>query len=869
MNLKRSIFYLAFLSMLFILGSCDDRYIYNDGDDPEWLGSSIYDYLNEHHEEFSIYVKLIEDAGLKDVLARTGSKTLLVAKDSSFNKFFENNPWGVSRYEDLTAAQKKMIVKYAMIDNAYLIETLSNYKDGEMLVEGSAMRRVSAYSYKDSIPFLSGNQLPDDGKYWNYYRENGLYLAKDNTDYPLLYFLPSQILQSGITDEDFKLITGVTRSSNDAHIFNIKIIKRDITCKNGYIDVLEDVLTPRTNMADFVQNNESTEIFGSILDRFCAPYYNDGLTQDMRELKEDEGTFGSKDSIFVKKFYALSDGGGETSYPDNGIIKTSYLLNFDPGWNSYVPDGVGLNLQNDMGAMLAPSDEAMDEYFNLGSGRLLKERYGSWDNLPMDIAALFVKRHMRGSFLSSIPSLFPKMTDTENSKIPIETSNIIDSYLGVNGVVYITNKVFPPDDYISVYGPVLFSENTKIANWIILQNKFRLYLNAMVGDSTYSFFVPTDDAFENYIDPYTVGKNVPGALKFRYNSDADKVYATVYTYDFVNEVLGDSVNYIEDQSFINNRLLDILNNHIVVDDVTSGKEYYLNKAGCHVKVEGSGADLTVQGGRDIENGTVCEIYKKDDLRENGFFDQENGKTYFLDKMIETPVRSTYSVLSSDTAKYGEFLDLCTGFPANHTYEVFVRRKGFFGVDYSVKFFNTYHYTVWVPTNEAIRKAIQDGKIIPWESRYGIQGINDMASQTDKEAAMKKLGRFIRYHFQDNSVIYDGSVKDSLVYTSATIRENGGFSYFDTYKNKYYKIGIDADSEGVTLTTELGDKVAMVDKSKTDQYNLIVRDFIFNNNPTSTKEIDGSGSGGSYSTSQIYTSSTAVINQIEDVLRCEE
>ncbi len=866
MNLKRSIFYLAFLSILLGLGSCDDHYIYNDGDDPEWLGSSIYDYLKEDGN-FTTYVKLIEDAELKGVLAKTGSKTLFVAKDSSFSKFFESNPWGVNRYEDLTAAQKKMIIKYAMIDNAYLIETLSNYKDGEVLVEGSAMRRVSSYSFKDSIPFLSGDQLPDGGKYWNYYRENGAYLAKDNTNYPLLHFLPSQIIKSGITDEDFELITGVSRNANDAHIFDIKVIKRDITCKNGYINVLEDVLTPRTNMADFVQNNESTSIFGSILDRFCAPYYDAGLTQTMRELTEEEGTFGGNDSIFVKKFYAQL--GGETNYPDNIVIKPkSYLLNFDPGWNSYVPDGEGLNLQNDMGAMLVPSDEAMDDYFNNGSGRLLKERYQTWDSIPMDIAALFVKRHMRGSFLSSIPSLFPKMTDAENSKIPIETSNVIDSYLGVNGVVYITNKVFPPDDYVSVYGPVLFSENAKIMNWVVLQNKFRLYLNAMVGDSTYSFFVPTDAAFEGYIDPYTVGKDVPAALKFRYDFEDDAVYATVYTYDIVNNVLGDSVGVVEDQTFINNRLLDILNNHIVVDDVTSGKEFYLNKAGCHVKVEGSGVNLKVQGGGDIVNGTVCEIYKKDDPEENGYYDQENGKTYFIDKMIQTPTRSTYSILSSDTSRYGEFLDLCTGFPANHTYEIFVRKSSYFGVDYSVKFFNTYHYTVWVPTNEAIRNAIIDGKITPWESRFGVQGINDMESQADREDAIKKLGRFLRYHFQDNSVIYDGRDKN-LVYTSATIRESDGFTYFDTYKNKYFKIGVETDSEGLTLTTELGDKVSMVDKANTDQYNLIVRDFIFNNNPTSTKEVDGSGTGGDYSASRIYTSSTAVINQIEDVLMCEE
>ena len=519
MNLKRSIFYLAFICSMLILASCDDHYMYNDGDDPEWLGSSIYDYLNENGE-YKYYARLINDVeGYYDILSQTGSKTLFVAKDSAFTEFFKDNPWGVSSYEELSDSQKKMILKYGMINNAYLIQTLSNYFDGGSLVEGTAMRRVSAYSYLDSIPFLKGNQIPTVGKFWTPYTERGLYLAKDNSDYPLIHFLQSQIVSDNITPSDFETIVGETREEGDAHLFNIKIIDQDITCKNGYIHVLDKVLIPRTNMADYVQNSDETTVFASILDRFCAPYYNAALTQEYKQLHDE-----FDDSIFVKKFYTIPTGGGRNVYPNLQVISnTSYLLNFDPGWNSYVPFGTGLNLQNDMGALLIPNDDAMDYYFNEGSGRLLKERYGSWDALPMDIAALFVKRHMRASFLNSLPSTFPKMTDTENSKIFIEESNVVDTYLGVNGVVYITDKVFPPDDYVSVYGPVLFSEDTKIMNWVIRQNNFRLYLNAMVGDTTYTFFVPTDDVLNGYIDPYTLGKNKAGALKFTYDEEEDEV----------------------------------------------------------------------------------------------------------------------------------------------------------------------------------------------------------------------------------------------------------------------------------------------------------------------------------------------------------
>lgn len=91
-----------------------------DEKDPSWLGASIYDYLNEQGT-YTNTVRIINDLGYKDVLAKTGSKTLFVADDSAFNRFFSNNTWGVKRYEDLTTSMKKMLLFGSMIDLLYLL----------------------------------------------------------------------------------------------------------------------------------------------------------------------------------------------------------------------------------------------------------------------------------------------------------------------------------------------------------------------------------------------------------------------------------------------------------------------------------------------------------------------------------------------------------------------------------------------------------------------------------------------------------------------------------------------------------------------------------------------------------------------------
>lgn len=105
--------------------------------EPEWLGASIYDYLkNDGH--FNTYVRLIQDLNYTEVLSKTGSKTLFVANDSAFNEFYKNNEWGVSSYEQLSLAQK-LILNYGMINDAYLVEMLSNYNAG-VLKEGAGLR---------------------------------------------------------------------------------------------------------------------------------------------------------------------------------------------------------------------------------------------------------------------------------------------------------------------------------------------------------------------------------------------------------------------------------------------------------------------------------------------------------------------------------------------------------------------------------------------------------------------------------------------------------------------------------------------------------------------------------------------------------
>lgn len=54
--------------------------------------------------------------------------------------------------------------------------------------------------------------------------------------------------------------------------------------------------------------------------------------------------------------------------------------------------------------MLVPSDEALNRYWNEGAGKVLKDYYGSWENVPDKVISKMINVNMLNSFTNSVPS---------------------------------------------------------------------------------------------------------------------------------------------------------------------------------------------------------------------------------------------------------------------------------------------------------------------------------------------------------------------------------------------------------------------------------------------------------------------------------
>jgi uncharacterized surface protein with fasciclin (FAS1) repeats len=525
----------------------------------------------------------------------------------------------------------------------------------------------------------------------------------------------------------------------------------------------------------------------------------------------------------------------------------------------------GSSLSADMAAMFVPTDDAMNNYFNSGIGAILKTRFGSWDNVPDAIALPFIERHMRTSLLESVPSQFSKMVDAENYSLPVTKSQIQSSYTAVNGEVYTTNAVYPPVDYISVYSPVLLSSDSQIMNWAINISQtsvdgtqfafYKLYLNSLV--STYSLFIPTDEYMNNYIDPIAYAQDKQGVLKYKYNTKTSSVTALVYLYNKTTGVVGTNpIDSITNPAFVQNRLWDLLDSHIVVGSVETGDSYFITKANDFIKVSGSGTSMTVQGGQDIVNNTSAQV--------TNVFNQSNGKTYFLNKPISPSLKSVYKILS-ETPEFSMFYNLLNGVPDTCITQIFAQQ----GVDFRINFFNAFRYTVYVPSNPAIQKALDAGIITPWETIYAM-------ANPAKGKAINTMIQFLKYHFQDNAVFFGQSSNDQ--YQSATIKNDTSMTYWGTAKNKYFKLGVVSTGSSITITmdSKTGTPLRTANVLTSDPltgsplYNIIAKDYIFDKLPSLYKNVDGTGSasGALFSTSNIVTSASAVIHEIDNVLTFE-
>lgn len=815
--IKQLITLLVFSSALLVPTGCESKFdVFEES--PNWLGPNIYDYL-AGKGNYSIYLKLIDDCGYKETMQKTGSVTLFVADDAAFARFFADNDLGISSYENMPEQVKYMILRSGLLTNAYLTEKLSTTENGN---QGQIIRRTTALQNTDVIPFVNGDNMPDT-KYWSKYKGKSFPLLQDGSEWTLLHFTDKSMDIKAFSNQDFEFITGKPRIKGDVFLFDVKVKEKDIACKNGYVNVLEDVYVPPVNMSQFIRTNSSVSKFNHLMDRFCAPYFH-SIVYNL--------TTQTNDSLFQLRYFN-SGVNALTKEPDarglaNGATVDATLL-FDPSWNK-IQTSSGANLFGyDMPAMFVPTNEAMDSYFSAtGNGNDLFDEFKTWDNVPNTIAADFISNHMKKSFLTALPGQFEVMKDESGYLMNVKKENIVSSKFTRNGLIYTINKVLPPLDYRTVIGPVKINSTTSIfqKGQSDTYTKFIYYFRSLLN--TYSYFATLDVNMNDYRDPVAQGYTAAKKEIWKFKIVNGSIQAVA------KKAAGDSVTITDGR--IAKRLTDIFDLQTIVGEINPGQEYYITKGGGAVRVKGNvitaanGQKMftegtTIEGGGNIERGNKVTIIKN--------YSKENGCTYFIDGILENPVTSVFGQLQSNP-KFSRFLELC------NQSDIFISlvTANSKALNNKVKFFDLFHYTVYVPTNEAL-DAVIGTSVLPSQTQI------DNAETVEQKAALElKRLRFLRYHFQDNSIFIGGEPNSNKAFLSATLNNSTG---------KFYPLYVTNSSSALTVRDYKGNIAHVLNQEKC--FNLMARDIVLNTNNTETA-------------TEISTSSMAVVHLIDNVLRFE-
>jgi hypothetical protein len=847
--------------------SCLDEFLGkedNTPSQPDWLNESIYDYLVKDGN-YKYFLNLIDSAGYTEVLQKTGSKTLFVSNDSTFEAFLKER--GTS-FENLSAYDRQAILFSGMLNNTYLLEILAR-QQGNPPAEGQVMRRSTEWSPLMALQLMPPNAMPDN-TYWARLRTKGSSLiAKDENPYTMIHFLQTFLQSKGITDSDFELITGRSRRSDEIFIFDAKVKPNpvlpqqygDISCKNGYVNEVDKVLYPQDNLAEYIRKNPSTQLFNRLLDRFSFPLYASALTQEYRRDINPNFT----DSVFAKHYFSLLPV-EYTRDPSNPRGPTVHALRFDPGANNFSNSGRSADVQTDMAAMFIPTDEAIREYLSpQGAGSIITDRYGSIESIPDDVVKTLLDNHMWTSFINTVPSRFHTIAETNDVTLGITQADIVGARICSNGIAYLTNKVYSPSEFSSVIAPVTFNDNAAIARKGIKDSNypFDVYLNSMVNK--FSFFVNVDAVMNNYINPASIARDrlKPEGIRF-IDIPNDALQIRAVTYDPLDSSLGDSIRAVAD-NVAKGMLKDIIDNNIVIGMLKEGKEYYSTKGGATVRIlpgTGLGVGMQIQGRpamkllQENESAITATVTVKEE--------QKNGETFFLNKIVQPPLYSVYHILSDveNNPQFSAFFYLCAGAievanPDNASAPkvsnpIFVNERILGSANRIVSFFNTYNYTVYVPTNEKVEEYI----------RREFPGLNatpdmiwdkifDMTDAHAQAAAAKKLYDFLLYHFQDNSVYIRGG-SDPQFYETALL---------NPVSLRFRRLYVVPDAENLKVYSEKDPAagaerqlLAKVITTTPSYYNVMARDCQFENL--------GTTSNPGY---RIVTSSFAVIHQIDNVL----
>lgn len=821
---------------------------------------------NSYFTNFSNYLQLLRDCGNEfpswrerwtDYLNGATDMTVFVANDESWKQFFEGNaklpetnPWHTATsYGALTPEQKGTLLASSL----------------------TPVRKLNEMG-KKGILRLRSSILPND--VWT----------------PVL--TPEYCALNSITEEDQRIICGAPITT--PWMPGADITSIDVACTNGYLEEVSNTLTPLATMADIIRNNGQTNIFAHMLD----------IVQNQ---ESDPYGYGSQ----LKFDPSWAGYYEDSYHPENAEkdMAAMFVPNDDAMWRFFT-EGAGqafLETYNTQVGTEEPvpyvkpttQDELLHQ-IDLVPANVL---YPFVSNIMMRSFAGSVPSKMRKLRDDALEQLF-YADDLDKIQNCLMACNgavyIMDKVYGPQNLTGVCAPAYASTD-ANIMKWAIYDQNKMGLNYYTC-------LNAPKQDIT--FFLPTDAAMGYYYDPVSMKSRTPRMIGMSYMPAAPgRVAVSARCWKYIDsyginmpadgQTIGDKGGQLVGsagsitESEITNRLKDILLNHTIINDgtqnINSRNEYFRTYGGDVIKVirDGSGKITGAKGTFQLENErngitaatpgvTGCNVTAS-------YESLSNGQTYTLDAPLVPTYRSLWSVLTDDLLEddkynpkgysdeawaanpYSAFYDLCNvdewavracglvdgSLPSSAQKDALRKFLIFisdYGLDYNfAPLIGNTSYTAYIPTNEAVQRAIAQGLPTPddimadIESHSGEEGLSTPEDSIRIQGKIMTLLNVIKAHFHYGMAIADQ----------------------EPFREEYKSLVIDPETlASPNLTVQgLGNGRMTVTDWKgntfniTDNQNIFVRDYTCSKSPR----------GVPMSGITINSQRSGVVHQIDGVL----
>lgn len=510
-------------------------------------------------------------------------------------------------------------------------------------------------------------------------RNNGVYYPADNNNKYVTYFDKEYFSAKGLGAVDYNFFFPNSTYA-DFNVLKGSIKEANVIAENGVIHEVTEVSLPLVNLDQYLESSPQYSVFNDLFQKNLVEYsFSQAQTDAYRNYT------GKSDRVYVKY--------NDFTLPFQ-LTNENFLKQADN-------DG-----QSDAYTLFAPDNAS----FQIFIDQVLLKNYPSLDKLPKYIFQDLFKAHMVSNAVW--PSKFSSYNNAldEDLRFNLNT-DVKEAKVLSNGFFYGTNKVQASNLFFSVYTSAYLDPEFTLATRLFNDGSSYREIISNINQK-YTLFLPSDAVLRSLGYDYDITRS-----EWKYTSPINGVASSAVSarlrllrvlYNCIVPTPNGELNNLSGSGIIRSGDMDLPGEYIKWNNN---------------KVYGAGNEVL---------GNAANIL--------GHEDQQNGRTYYVDNLIEyseeppgVDLKNLAAPVGSEYANFYNYLKNSNIYLAGDKIQ---------GVDLGIS------YTFVIPNNAAIVQAVKDGNL-PGNVTTGVPNFVP-ATQGEKD----KVVDFINYHILVTKTVSD-------------------------------------------------------------------------------------------------------------------